>query len=257
MRHRDIIDVAHPFRPFAQAIVNSHEEIVEGYLKRRALSDAASFQRELIDAVDAMSSDTIGAAWRKAHRLQLFRNPAKATAWKARAISLDPTDPHMSIALASFAPMQVDGKWHLAIPLPIPCPLGAKSIEPDDIVLIEPATGNARLYSGDTDTLISADKPDSFTAMADAKVWAREIAASAVEWFYRRCDAAKIANVAPTWSGLPSSALAIGNPGKIIWPHVTAITAGAGIDAAQLKKTIFRQARITHVESPMQIVRAA
>ena len=92
--------------------------------------------------------------------------------------------------------------------------------------------------------------------MADAKAWAREIAASAVEWFYRREQAHRVANIAPDWLGAPS-ALAIGSQDKIAWPRVTAVTAGDGIDAARLKKAIFRQTRITHVESAMQIGRAA
>lgn len=254
MRHRDIIDVAQPTRPYFDAIAADCAEVVAGYARHHAYGEAASFQRQMISALDAMLGDTIGTAWRKAVRAQA-KNPRAATAWKARALNLDAEDPHMSVALACFAPFKAE-TWMLAVPLPIPCPMGPKFAEPEDIVLIDPATGAAALHSGDTDTLIRCDDADRFSVMADAKAWAREIAASAVEWFYRREQAHRVANIAPAWLGAPS-ALAIGSQEKIAWPRVTAITAGDGIDAARLKKAIFRQTRITHVESAMQIGRAA
>lgn len=256
MRLPDIIDINDPAGRFygeASQIIRSTRD---AYLGLDDFAGAARFGRDAIAMLDEMCGDSLGVSWRRAVRSQ-FRNPRAATEWKARALNLDASDPHMAIALACFAPMKWDETWMLAVPLPLPRPMGPKFAEPDDILLINPATGQAKLYSTDTNILIGADKPDSFTVMADAKVWAREIAATAVEWLYRCVDAAKMANITPVWGGSPPSALAIGDQAKIIWPHVTAITAGAGVDAAKLKKTIFRQARITHVESPMQIARAA
>lgn len=256
MRHRDIIDVNQPHRPFFNAVAADATHVISTYMRKGAFKEAAAYQRELITALDAMTGDTIGTAWRKAIRAQ-FRNPRGATAWKARALNLNEADPHLSIALNAMAAMKVEDIWWLAVPLPLPCPMGPKYNEPEDIVLIHPETGAARIYADDGPMLIEALHSDRFTVHGDARVWAREIAASAIEWFYGCENARKIANVIPEWTGYAPSALVIGDIAKIIWPRVTTITAGAGIDAAQLKKVIFRQARITHVESPMQIARAA
>lgn len=256
MRHRDIINVMDPAQPFYDEVMASSRETVDAYLARRDYKGASHFQREMIDLLEEIAPADIGKDWRKAIRTQ-FKNPRGATQWKARALNLDGEDPHMSIALASFAPMKVGQDWFLAIPLPIPRPMGPKFAEPKDIVLIHPQTGEARLYSDDDAHIVEPIYTDRFTVHADARVWAREIAAQAIEWFYRCQSAYREANVAPIWNGHAPAALAIGNVAKILWPHITSITAGAGIDAAQLKKVIFRQARITHVESPLNMVRAA
>lgn len=256
MRCRDIIDIHHPARPFFDAIAADASATRDTYVRKGRFDESLAYQRQLISILDDVSGDTIGTAWRKAVRSQ-FRNPAGATAWKARALNLDAGDPHMSIALNTMAPMKVDDAWWLAVPLPLPCPMGPKYNEPEEIVLIHSETGAARLYADDGPHLVEPLYSDRFTVIADARVWAREIAASAVEWFYNCEVARKAANITPEWTGYPPSALAIGDIGKIRWPHVTAITAGTGIDAGQLKKIIFRQARITHVETPISIARAA
>jgi len=256
MRTRDIIDIYQPQRPFFDALALDIGEAMGVYVRKGALDEAASYQRDMISVLDRAAGESMWSAWRKAVRAQ-WKNPAAATAWKARALNLDENDPHMAIAVAPFAPMKVGGEWKVAIPTPIPCPMGSKFGEPDDILLIHPATGAASLYSGDTDTLIEAAPSDRFTVLADAKTWAREIAATAVEWLYRCDQARRIANIKPEWGGFPPSSLAIGEISKIIWPRVTAITAGAGVDAAKLKKVIFKQARITHVEAPLALRSAA
>lgn len=254
MRPRDIIDVNDPSAPFHAEASQITRETVDSYIKKGAFAEAGQFQRQMIAILDDITGETVGTAWRKAVRSQ-FKNPRAATQWKARALNLDADDQHMSIALASFAPMKAQ-TWMLAVPLPIPCPIGPKFAEPEDIVLIDPETSAASLHSGDTDTLIHNHGQDRFTVMADAKAWAREIAVAAIEWFYRCDQARRVANIYPAWTGAPSI-LAIGDQDKIIWPRVTSITAGPGIDAARLKKAIFRQTRIAHVQSPMQIGRAA
>lgn len=256
MRHRDIINVDQPARPYFDAVAADAGHVIKGYLQHHAYSEAARFQRQMVKILDDMIGDTIGAAWRKAVRSQ-FRDPAKATAWKAKALNFDASDPMMSIALACFAPMRWNEAWFLAVPTPLPCPLGSKFHEPEEIVLIDPKTGAVALRTGDTDTIISRPEGDRFNVTADGKVWAREIASAAIEWFFRKEEAGRCANINPSWPGSAPSVLAVGDITKIIWPRVTAITAGAGVDAAKLKKTIFRQARITHVEAPMQIARAA
>ena len=256
MRHRDIIDINQPTRPYFDAVAADAGEVIKGYLQHHAYADAARFQRQMITILDGMIVDTIGTAWRKAVRSQ-FREPAKATAWKAKALNFDASDPMMSIALSCFAPMRVDGHWFLAVPLPLPCPLGSKFAQPEEIALIDPHSGRVILHSGDTETLVSQPAGDRFTVTADGKTWAREIASAAIEWFFRKEEAGRCANIDPFWSGCAPSALAVGDIAKIIWPRGTAITAGAGVDAAKLKKAIFRQARVTHVESHLQIARAA
>lgn len=256
MRHRDVINIADPAQPFRDMARSIVHEAVDGYLARKDYAGAARFQRDMIDTLEEIAPDGIWKDWRKALRAQ-SKNPRGATQWKARALNLDESDAHMAIALACFAPMKrVDG-WMIAIPLPLPRPIGPKFAEPEEIVLIDPASGRVSLYSGDDAGLIPSTGGDRFTVMADGKAWAREIAAYAVEWFYRCQNARRDANIDPAWEGLPPSALAIGAVDKILWPEAKAITAGTGVDAALLKKTIFRQARITHVESPMQIARAA
>ena len=256
MRHRDIIDVNAPQRPFFDAIAADATEAITTYVRKGCLGEALNYQRQIITALEAIIGDTIGTAWRKAVRAQ-FRNPRAATRWKANALNLNPDDPHLSIALNSMAAMKVDDAWHLAVPLPLPCPLGPKFAEPEEIVLIHSQTGEARIYSDDGPALIKPLYMDRFTVHADARVWAREIATAAIEWFYNCENARKVANIIPDWTGYAPSALAIGAIDKIRWPHITTITAGTGIDAAQLKKTIFKQARITHVEAPFSVVRAA
>lgn len=256
MRHRDIIDVHAPHRPFFDAIAAEAGAAISTYVRKGCVTEAVTYQRQLITALDAMTGDTIGTAWRKAIRSQ-FKDPRAATRWKARALNLNEADPHLSIALNSMAPMKRDDAWWLAVPLPLPCPMGPKYNEPEDIVLIHSETGAARLYGDDGANLVETLYSDRFTVHADARVWAREIAAAAIEWFYGCENARKVANILPEWIGYAPSGLAIGDIGKIQWPRITTITAGTGIDAARLKKIIFRQARLTHVESPMQIVRAA
>lgn len=256
MRQRDVINLDDPGQPFRDFTAAFSREIVDAYVDLRDVKGAADFQRDMIDALESMAPDGMGKDWRKAVRSQK-RNPAGATQWKARALNLDATDPHMAIAMACFAPMKRGDGWALAVPLPLPCPMGPKFAEPEEIILIDTATGAASAYGSDGSFLIPAASYDRFAVMADAKAWAREIATHIVEWFYR-CDLARReANIGPAWDGYPPSALAIGDIGKIRWPHVDAITARNGVDAAALKKAIFRQARITRVESPMQIVRAA
>lgn len=256
MRHRDIIDIQQPQRPFFNAVAADAAHVINSYVRKGAFKEAAAYQRELITALGAFTGDTMGAAWRKAVRSQ-FKDLRAATCWKARALNLNEADPHLSIALGVMAPMKVDDAWWLAVPLPLPCPMGPKFAEPEDIVLIHPETGASRIYADDGPALIEPLYVDRFTVHGDGRVWAREIAASAIEWFYGCENARKIANVMPEWTGYPPSALALGDIAKIRWPRITAIAAGTGIEAAKLKKIIFRQARITHVESPMQIARAA
>lgn len=256
MRHRDIINVVDPAQPMRDEIATIVNDTVDACLARHDYAGAAAFQRAAIAALEADAPVDMGMDWRRAVRTQ-FKNPAGATQWKARALNLDPTDPHMSIALACFAPMKRPDGWFLAVPMPLPRPLGPKFAEPEEIVLIDPATGDASLYSGDTNMLLAASTQDRFVAIADGKVWAREIATHIVEWFYRCETARREANIRPAWDGFPPSVLAVGDVGKILWPHVSVITAGSGVDAAALKKVIFRQARVTRVESPMQIARAA
>lgn len=256
MRHRDIIDVHQPAKPFFDALAADIVAIKDGYLRHGRFDEYAAYQREIISILRDMAPDGMWKDWRAAVSFQL-KNPAGATAWKARALNLNEADPHMSIALANMAAMKVNGEWMLAIPMPLPCPVGPKYDEPEEIVLIHPQTGAARLYSDDVPSLVEPIYTDRFTVHADARVWAREIASHAVEWLYHCESARRIANIRPDWNGYPSSALAIGDIGKIIWPQINTITVGAGVDAAQLKKIIFRQARITHVEAPLQMARAA
>lgn len=256
MRQRDVINLDDPGQPFRDFTAAFSREIVDGYVGLRNVKAAADFQRDMIVALEAMAPDGMAKDWRRAVRSQ-SRNPAGATQWKARALNLDVADPHMAIAMACFAPMKRGDAWALAVPLPLPCPIGPKFAEPEEIVLIDTATGAASTYSSVDNILIPSASHGRFAVMADAKAWAREIATHIVEWFYR-CDLARRdANVSPAWDGYPPSALAIGDVGKIIWPQVDAITARNGVDAAALKKAIFKQARLTRVESPMQIARAA
>lgn len=256
MRLRDFINVYDPAQPFRDEIGAGCQSTVDSYLTRKDWSGAARFQREMIAELESLAPSGIGKDWRKALRNQA-QNPRGATRWKAQALNLDATDPHMPIALACFAPAKIGDVWMLAVPLPLPRPLGPKFADPEEIVLIDPKTGGAILHGGDTALLLPSAAQDRFVVMADAKAWAREIATAVIEWLYRCDNARREANINPAWDGYPPSALAIGDTSKIIWPQAKSIVAGQGIDAADLKKVIFRQAAITRVESPMQIARAA
>jgi len=251
MRQRDIIDVNNAARPF-------HDEMCRNVASIRPTATNLTAVREHQEAILAHLYDHIertpDTIFRQAFRASMA-NPAKSRAWKARALNLNPKDPSLAIALNGMAPVRSGESWMLGIAYPAPAPIGGGTDPIEAIILIDPKTGAASI-DGD-DTLIPARDPDRFTVHADARVWAREQATARLEWFYMRDQARAMSNAILPWNGEPESALAVGDIRKIRWPDATQITAGTGIDPKTLRSALFRQARIPHVEAPLQMGRAA
>lgn len=255
MRHRDIIDVHQPARPFYNQLGKDVFRIRDGFIRKGAISEAAQMMDDMLGALQETAPKTPHNIWKFAFQRSLSNAP-KSRAWKARALHLDATDPHMSMALSGMAPIHDGERWMLGVAFPSPPPFGPLDQEITDIIMIDPKTGAASLHGDVGSSLVAPLDTQRFTVHADARTWAREQATARIEWFYRSQQAHKVANVPPIWTGYPDSALLIGKADEVQWPKAIAITAGVGIDHAALKKLMFKQARIPHVEAQLH-VRAA
>lgn len=203
--------------------------------------------------VDEMTPDSLGKLWHAAKLNELTRDTRKLIRWKAAALNLNPESRDIDIALSGMAPWHDGEKWLLAIPIRAPEPLAANyDYEPDDLILLDPKTGAASVYGDAASLLFLPMEEDRFTVHADARTWAREFATARVEWIYGKFHAQKVANITPTWIGLPPSALLIGAMDKVRWPTGAVITAGVGIDARKLQYAIYDQSRTSRVHQPQQ-----
>jgi len=146
-------------------------------------------------------------------------------------------------------PYLVGETWMLAVAVPAPKPLTWPQVEVTDIVLIDPATGKATLYGDSAPAIILPADAQRFTVKTDAMAWARAFATARLEWFYNRRNAKRAANIEPVWTGLPPSALAIGDISKIRWPMADVITAGDGVDPKRLTAVVRRQFHLPRIHS--------
>jgi len=196
--------------------------------------------------------------WRSAKLNELTRDTRKVIRWKARALGVNPESQNIDIAVSGMAPYHDGEKWLLAIALPAPEPMNHNpDYEPDDLILLDPATGNASVHGDASSLLFLPMETDRFTVHACAKTWAREFATARVEWLYSKFNAQKIANITPIWTGLPPSALLIGDISKVRWPRGAVIEAGKGIEARKLQFAIYDQSRTSRVHQPQNIGRVA
>lgn len=206
--------------------------------------------QDFLDMLWSLSPDSIDKTWTIARHRELQGNRTKRLTWKARALGINPDQHDIDLALSGMTPLHDGERWLLAVALPAPPPLGAPKYIVEDLVLIDPKTGTAQLSGVHDPSVILPVEHDRFTVHGDARVWAREFATARLEWFYSRRRARELANIEPIWLGFPPSALAIGDPRKIIWPHAEVITAGQGIDSKALVAAVRRQFHLPRIHTP-------
>lgn len=274
MRQRDYLfaadAIADTKRQIIDGIVDAHNvmadavsECLESYIGtgKDPIGVMRAWKRGLVELhriIDSYEPDSIGKIWRRAKLNELTRDTRKVIRWKARALGVNPESQNIDIALSGMAPYHDGEKWLLAIALPAPEPMNHNpDYEPDDLILLDPATGNASVHGDASSLLFLPMETDRFTVHACAKTWAREFATARVEWLYSKFNAQKIANITPIWTGLPPSALLIGDVAGVRWPRGAVIEAGEGIDARKLQFAIYDQSRTSRVHQPQNIGRAA
>jgi hypothetical protein len=63
-------------------------------------------------------SDSPSRAWQRASFDMYLAEGRKALRWMAKALKIDAGDPRAWFALAGFAPMEIQGTWHIAAAVP-------------------------------------------------------------------------------------------------------------------------------------------
>lgn len=244
MRQRDAIWI----RPVDAA----RAEITAVYATARDAVRAAGESRPALASIFATihdhAPDCADKFWRGASFAASI-NPAKALRIKAKALGLNPEQRDLDIALSGMVPWHDGESWLIAVAVPAPRPMTWPQAPVTDIVIIDPATCLFRLYGDSSPRLVLSADERRFTVMADAMTWAREFATARLEWLYSARDAKRLANIEPVWTGLPSSALAIGDVRKVQWPMAEVITAGAGIDAKSLTAAVRRQFHLPRIHT--------
>jgi hypothetical protein len=186
------------------------------------------------------------ALFRRAE-LQAASNAPKARAWKARAISLNPEPLHNAVALGGMVPMQVAGKWMLAVALPQP----RYADDPiDDVVVIDPKTGKARVLGDHTAPIVAPRRhADKLPVHTDPKAWARDIALHRLEWFRTRASRRRMIQADAQWTGDIPAALLLATPNKVRWADLDAEILDVPAHLrADVRKAVFAQARLPRVE---------
>lgn len=195
-----------------------------------------------------LKSDEPSRAWQRAFDATLgTRQPAL---WMARHLRIDPADPRTWFALAGFAPMEIDGRWHIAAVIPAPDPF--RDFTPgDDVVIVDPETKKAAVL-GDPEPQILTPRiqPASMFIHTDPVAWLREWADDRVVFLERRRECVRRSRIVPRFSGEPPSALAIGNIDEISWGGIYAQTIRADFENYRaIKRAIFRAAHLPRVEA--------
>lgn len=221
-----------------------------------ALMAFADFDRQLLTRVQALCPDhSVGAIWRRAYRASICSGRAvKSRRWKARAIGLNPEPMYNVIALSGMTPIHVDERWMLAVAIPQPTPLaqGGVAREIDDVVLIDPDTGDASVM-GDAGATHIAPPPigmvDRLPVMTDAKAWARQIALDRLEWWNLRKERHRMIQAEPTWDGWPTAALLLVDPKKMRWSALSATVLEVPAEMREIvRRAILSEARLPRVE---------
>jgi hypothetical protein len=206
--------------------------------------------KQFVDILMDMRTDSPDKMWDVAKLAELRTNAAKARRWKARALGLNPDQANLDVALSGMTPWHDGERWLLMVAYPSPRPMAVKDMEVTDLVLIDPGSGAATHFGEAQPTLLCPVNDDDFTVHADARHWAREWATSRLEWFFSKRLARQRANVEPIWTGMPPSALAIGDVRQIQWPHAEQITAGVGIDPKALVAGVRRLFHLPRIHTP-------
>ena len=195
-------------------------------------------------------SDDPSRAWQTAS-FAMTENPSKARGWMARQLRIDPDDERTWFALAGFAPMEIDGDWHIAAICPAPDPFDPDCFSTGDVVAVNPETGAARLLGEPGPVLVlPRPQPESLFIHVNALRWLREWADERVLHFERRRQALSGTRIVPTFFGEPPSALAIGDIDRINWGGVYARLIRADFSHHKaIKRAIFRAADLPRVEA--------
>lgn len=171
--------------------------------------------------------------------------------WMAKQLKIDQRDPRTWFALAGFAPMEVDGRWHIGAVVPAPDPFDHDQWSYGDVVVVDPETGRAAVL-GDTAPAIVAPspQPESLFVHTDGLKWLRAWADERVIFLEKRRDAIERRRVIPTFIGEPPAALAIGDIAKVPWSRLYAKTIKADFEHTRaIKRAIFRAADLPTVEA--------
>jgi hypothetical protein len=206
--------------------------------------------RAILDDAERLAAEHSPAAIFRRSRRASYANQPKARAWKARALGLNPTPAHNSIALSGMVPLQIDDRWHLAVALPQPAPGGGDTAGIEDLVLIDPAANRAHVM-GDVgrDHVGPAYGVDRLPVMTDPKAWARDIALARMEWFQLAAARQRANQAAPFWLGGITAALLLAPTAKVRWSDLQAKVLDVPADMRRdVQRAIFAQARLPRIE---------
>jgi hypothetical protein len=214
------------------------------------LHSLAADYRGLLASVEAFRDDhTPGAIYRRAARAARV-NAQKSRRWKARAIGLNPEPLHNAIALSGMAPMMWEERWHLAVALPQPNPVGGLTDPAQEVVLIDPATNQAHVM-GDLAAKFIAPlyHRDRLNVLTDPKAWAREIALDRLEWYSLRAQRRAALQAEPTWTGDIPAALLFGSPKAVRWSDFDAKVIDVPADMrVSIRNAMLNQARLPRIQ---------
>lgn len=195
-------------------------------------------------------SDAPSRTWQRAS-FAATTGARRPLRWMAKQLRIDPDDARAWFALAGFAPMELDGTWHIAAAVPAPDPFDPDSFLGDDIVVIDPAANTAQLLGDPAPTVISPQpQPDTIFVDTDPMKWLRAWADERVIFFETRRDAIARRRVLPRFTGEPPAALAIGPVAEVPWHRLYAKTIRTDFEHAKaIKRAIFRAANLPTVEA--------
>lgn len=204
----------------------------------------ASYERWLL-------SDEPSRVWQRASFDTWRAENGKARRWMARHLRIPADDARAWFALAGFAPIELQGAWHIAAAVPAPDPFNHDSQPGADVVIVNPDT-NAAALLGETGPalVLPHPQPEALQVHTDALQWLRAWADERVIFFERRRQAIATARIIPTFQGEPPAALAIGDINKVPWHQIYARTIRADFAHAQaIRRAMFRAADLPRVEA--------
>jgi hypothetical protein len=197
-----------------------------------------------------VASDSPARAWQRAS-FAMATDPAKPRGWMARLLRIDVQDERTWFALAGFAPMEIEGVWHIAATVPATNPFDPDEFPCGDVVAVNPATNTAQIVGEAGPALVlPRPQPESIFIHLDPMRWLREWADARVIWLEQRRQAISGARIVPTFNGEPPSGLAIGDINAIRWGGLYARHIRADFSHHKaIKRAIFRAADLPRVEA--------